>query len=197
MPTASEIRASAVARGRAIKRSNGLTATLFGGSLAVLLAKAFSFKPMGLFIGIVLGLVYSNAFEYFFHRYLLHPLGGSFAKYHLIHHSAWGAPDEALYVNFAKNPWVVVLLFTLNAAPFVAAEWVFRAGLAPGVLIGFVAYFVAYEEIHWRIHLGGWLPSWLHSARQHHRMHHAGAEGRFNVFLPVFDKMAVGLRRFR
>ncbi|SRR5712692_1909490 len=197
MSTAGEIRASAVARGRAVKRSNVLTATLFGGSLAVLLAKAFSFRPIGFFLGIVLGLVYSNAFEYLLHRYLLHPLGSSFAKYHLIHHSTWGAPDEALYVNFAKAPWVVMLLFTINAAPFVAAEWAFRAGFAPGVLIGFLVYFLVYEEIHWRIHLGGWLPSWLQFAQRHHLMHHAGAEERFNVFLPVFDRIAVGLRRFR
>jgi hypothetical protein len=98
-----------------------------------------------------------------------------------------GTPDEPLYVNFAKDPLIVVLLFTVNACPIVAVEYVLRAGFAPGMTVGFVVYFVVYEEIHWRIHLGGWLPSWLESARRHHLKHHAVAEERFSVFLRVFD----------
>lgn len=187
MPTASDIRASAVAKGLSVKRRNALTATIFGGLVAALLVGAFSFKPAGFLVGIFLGLLYANAFEYFFHRFLLHARGRVFAKYHLIHHSTWGAPDEALYMNFASNPLVVVLLFSVHAVPIAALEWVLRAGLAPGMMVGFVVYFVAYEEIHWRIHLGSWLPSWLQSARRHHLRHHADAEGRFNVFLPLFD----------
>ncbi len=195
MPTASEICAAALARGRLVKRRNALTAVIFGVSLAVVAAVVFSFTFIGFFGGIVLGLAYSNAFEYLLHRFLLHPPRRVFAKYHLIHHSTWGAPDEALYANFARDPWVVILLFTVNAAPFIAAEWVFRAGLAPGVLIGFVIYFVAYEEMHWRIHFGGWLPSWLQFARRHHLSHHAAAEERFNVFLPLMDWLVGGFRK--
>lgn len=187
MQTPTEIQAAATARGLAVKKSNALTATVFGGLLAALVAEAFSFKPIGFFSGIPLGLLYANAFEYFFHRFLLHQPKSFLSHYHLVHHATWGAPDEAVYINFASAPWVVVLLFTINALPVVAAEWVFRAGLAPGVPVGFVVYFVAYEEIHWRIHLGGWLPSWLRFAPRHHLMHHAGAEEQFNVFLPVFD----------
>jgi hypothetical protein len=187
MPTASDIDATIFARGLAVKKRNALTAAVFGGLLAALLIKAFSFKPAGFFVGIPLGLLYANAFEYFFHRFLLHPPGRTLAKYHMLHHSTWGTPDEPLYVNFAKNPLIVVLLFTIHAAPIVALEYVLRAGFAPGMMVGFVVYFVAYEEIHWRIHFGGWLPGWLESARKHHLMHHAAAEDRFNVFLPLFD----------
>ncbi|HEX2713674.1 MAG TPA: sterol desaturase family protein [Candidatus Acidoferrales bacterium] len=195
MPAPRDIRAAALARGRLVKKRNALTAAIFGFSLAVIAAKVFSFTFIGFFGGIVVGLVYSNAFEYLLHRYLLHSPHGVFAKYHSIHHSTWGAPDEALYANFARDPWVVVLLFTVNAAPFIAVEWAFRAGLAPGVLVGFVIYFVAYEETHWRVHFGGWLPSWLQFARRHHLSHHAAAEERFNVFLPLFDWLVGGLRK--
>ncbi len=178
---------AALARSLAVKRRNALTAAIFGGLLAALLLEELSFKPAGFLTGLLLGLLYANAFEYFFHRFLLHSSARALARYHMVHHSTWGAPDEPLYVNFAKNPLIVVLLFTVNALPIVALEYVLRAGFAPGMMLAFVVYFVAYEEIHWRIHFGGWLPSRLEPARRHHLMHHAVAEERFNIFLPVFD----------
>lgn len=187
MHTATDVCPATLARSLAVKKRNALTATLFGGLLAALLLEVFSFKPAGFLAGIFLGLLYANAFEYFFHRFVLHPPGRALARYHLLHHSTWGTPDEPLYVNFAKNPLIVMLLFAVNAVPIAALEYVLRAGFAPGMMIGFVAYFVAYEEIHWRIHFGSWLPSWLEGARRHHLMHHAAAEERFNIFLPVFD----------
>lgn len=195
MPTATGIHPATLAKGLAVKRRNALAAALFGGLLAALFIEAFSFRPAGFLVGIPLGLLYANAFEYLFHRFLLHPPGRVFAKYHDIHHSTWGAPDEPLYVNFASNPLVVVLLFSVHAAILFALEWTLRAGLAPGMMVGFVVYFVAYEEIHWRIHLGGWLPAWLEPARRHHLAHHADAEERFNVFLPLFDSLFGPSRR--
>jgi Fatty acid hydroxylase superfamily len=98
-------------------------------------------------MGAGLGLLYANAFEYFFHRFALHPPGRTLAHYHGLHHSTWGTLDEPLYVNFAKNPLIVVLLIAVNGLPVFALEYVLRAGLAPGIMVGFV-YFVAYEEIH-------------------------------------------------
>ncbi len=187
MPTPVEIRAAALARGLAIKRNNALAAILFGGSLALLAAEVYPFQPIRASIGLFIGLLYANAFEYVFHRFWLHAPAGYLAQQHSRHHSSWGAPDEARYVNFARTPWAVVLLLAVNALPFFAAERVFRLGLPPGVLAGFVVYFVVLEEIHWRMHQGGRLPSWLRFGQRHHLAHHAGAPGRFNVFLPVFD----------
>ena len=187
MLATTDISPATFAIGLAAKRRNAVAALLFGGLLVVLLLEKFSFKPAGFLIGILAGLLYANAFEYFFHRFVLHPPGKTLAYYHGLHHSTWGTPDEPLYVNFARNPLVVVLLFALNALPIFAVEYVFRAGLAPAMMISFVVYFVAYEEIHWRIHFGGWLPSWLEFARRHHLQHHAAAEERFNIFLPLFD----------
>jgi len=82
---------------------------------------------------------------------------------------------------------VVVLVFVLNALPIFALELFLHIALAVGIFAGFTLYFIAYEEIHWRFHLGGWLPGWLHLARNHHLLHHGGFEGRYNVFLPIFD----------
>ena len=87
----------------------------------------------------------------------------------------------------ATSPWVVVLVFVLNALPGLALELFLHLGLAVGILAGFTLYFIAYEEIHWRFHLGGWLPGWLRATRNHHMLHHGGFEGRYNVFLPIFD----------
>lgn len=189
MQNPSEIQAAATARGLAIKRNNAVMALAVGGGLALLLGGLFGFKPMGFLVGLVAGLVYANAFEYCFHRFLLHLPGSFLGEQHLVHHSTWGQPDEMQYANFASTPWAVALLFLLNAMPFVVAEWVLAWGLAPGVLTAFTAYFIVFEEIHWRIHLGSRLPSWLQPARRHHLTHHAAAEERFNVFLPLFDRL--------
>jgi hypothetical protein len=82
---------------------------------------------------------------------------------------------------------VVVLVFVLNALPILALELFLHIGLAAGIFAGFTIYFIAYEEIHWRFHIGGRLPGWLRVARSHHMQHHGGFEGRYNVFLPIFD----------
>lgn len=187
MPAEVEIRAANIKFGRRIKRRNALTALLSGGILAASAGVLFPFKPLGLFVGFLVGLVYSNAFEYALHRFVLHAAGGFLQEKHGLHHTTWGGPEEALYVNFARSPWVVVLLFAVNALPVVVTEWLFRWGIAPGVLIAFTVYFVLFEEIHWRIHIDGWLPTWIAAARQHHLRHHAGENERFNVFLPLFD----------
>lgn len=182
-----EIRAAACAQGLARKRRNHLAALLSGSALALLSRKLFPFTFGEFSIGLLVGLFYANGFEYAFHRMVLHWHRGFFAQQHLRHHSTWRAPDEARYVNFARTPWAVVTLFMVNAIPVGLAEWVFRLGWAAGMFVIFTLYYIAFEEIHWRTHVSGWLPPWLRFAARHHLLHHAGAEERFNVFLPVFD----------
>jgi len=67
-----EIRADAIARGRARKRANALAALVAGGVPAI----AFSFiRPLDFKIlaaAFAAGLLWANGFEYVFHRYLLH-----------------------------------------------------------------------------------------------------------------------------
>lgn len=181
-----------ITRSLAVKRNNALTALAAGGALAVFAARAYGFgrpgwAPSGLLLGLVAGLVYANSFEYVLHRYLLHWGHGFLVGRHALHHDSAGTVQEPRYVNFATSPWVVVLLFAVNALPVLAVEHLLHLGLAAGMFAGFTIYFVLYEEIHWRFHLGGWLPDWLQAARRHHMLHHGGFEGRYNVFLPLCD----------
>lgn len=185
-------RSAEIARARRVKRVNALTAMLTGSILTTLVLELVhfhsrAFDPLHLGAGFLAGLLYANAFEYVLHRFFLHWGEGFLVQRHGLHHDTAGAPEEPRYVNFATSPWVVVLVFALNTLPILALEFFLRVGLAVGIFAGFTLYFIAYEEIHWRFHLGGWLPRWLRLARNHHMLHHGGFEGRYNVFLPIFD----------
>ena len=187
-----ESRAAEIARARRVKRVNAITALLIDSVLVALILKLVPFgarawKPLHLVAGFLTGILYANAFEYVLHRFFLHWGQGFLVERHGLHHETAGAPKEPRYVNFATSPLVVVLVFVLNALPIFALELFLHIALAVGIFAGFTLYFIAYEEIHWRFHLGGWLPGWLCLARNHHMLHHGGFEGRYNVFLPIFD----------
>jgi hypothetical protein len=137
-------------------------------------------------LGLVLGLLYSNAFEYVMHRVLLHGTSGYLHRGHERHHVSWGRDDEGLYVRFGP-PVAVVGLLALNSLPLVLLDRM-GAGIGGGAFIGFVAYYVLYEELHWRIHLG-YLPPWLAWMRKHHFAHHKGEAGRYSVLVPVWDAL--------
>jgi hypothetical protein len=185
-------RSAEIARAHHVKRRNAVTAFLMGSILATVVLKLVHFDareldPLRLVAGFLVGVLYANGFEYVLHRFFLHWGEGFLVQRHGLHHDTAGAAEEPRYVNFATSPWVVVLVFVLNALPVFALEFFLRTGFAVGIFAGFTLYFIAYEEIHWRFHLGGWLPGWLRAARGHHMLHHGGFEGRYNVFLPIFD----------
>jgi hypothetical protein len=189
MITPAETRSAVISLGIRVKRKNAITALCTGGVLSLAAFRLWGgveLLPLRLAAGLLLGLVYANAFEYALHRFLLHWGEGLLVRRHALHHDSGGAPEEARYVNFATSPLVVVLVFALNALPVFALQRLWHAGLAVGMFGGFTIYYILYEEIHWRIHLGR-LPVWLQFARHHHMMHHGGFEGRYNVFLPIFD----------
>ncbi len=178
---------AAYARQRKAKKMNALTAL----TAAVILGSAlWILSPpsvLEMIMGCLLGIIWANAFEYIYHRWILHLPGSSFARGHLEHHRASGTPSEVEHVTFARSPLWIVLLFLLNLLPVLGAERVFDVRLAPGIVAAFALYYLAFEEIHWRIHLGGWLPRFLIPARAFHLSHHDRADARFNVFLPLFD----------
>jgi Fatty acid hydroxylase superfamily len=187
-----DARSAEIARAHRVKRRNAITALLSGSILVAVVLELVHFDsreldPLRLVLGFMAGVLYANGFEYVLHRFFLHWGEGFLVQRHGLHHDTAGAAEEPRYVNFATSPWVVVLVFVLNALPVFALEFFLHTGLAPGIFAGFTLYFIAYEEIHWRFHLGGWLPGWLRAARNHHMLHHGGFEGRYNVFLPIFD----------
>lgn len=186
MATSQEIRAAALITGRTLKRKNAITALLCG-AFPGLIAGAYFHPSRGAWaLGIIIGLLWSNAFEYVYHRYLLHWPQSSFGRGHLLHHLTVGMPHEPEQVTFGSSPWLVAALFAVNGIPIVLIDWRVHLGVAPGILCGFSMYMVLVEEIHWRVHLGGWLP-WARRIREYHFAHHDIPDGRYNVFFPLFD----------
>jgi len=194
MPTADEIRIAAIARGRAKKRKNALTAILCGGLPAVILGVMFPSHPARWVTAFLLGLLWANGFEYVYHRFLLHMAGNLLARRHLLHHTSVGTLVEAEHVNLGGSPLWVALLVVVNGTPIIIFDLLFGLGVAPGVLVAFVIYLLAAEEIHWRIHLREWLLPGLRFAKGHHLAHHERANERFNVFLPLCDLLFGSLK---
>ncbi len=186
-PTAEEIRATSIAHGRAIKRKNALTAILCGCVPAAAFAALFPSRPEKWIIGFFLGLLWANAFEYAYHRFLLHLPKSFLGKQHLLHHMSADTPAAAEHVNLGGSPLWVALLFVINGVPVVALDLAFGLGVAPGMLAAFSVYVVLVEDMHWRIHVGRPLPLGLRFAKSHHLAHHDRSDERFNIFLPLFD----------
>lgn len=146
-----------------------------------------------LMIGFVIGLLYSNGFEYFFHRWALHRIGSRFAEGHSKHHESSKKPNQEEHLNFFSGSAVhIVIMFVVNAIPFLLLEWGFDIRILSGILIGFVVYFILMEEIHRRAHTDvGWIPeTW----KTHHMLHHghgpdANEDTNFNIFFPLFDRL--------
>jgi sterol desaturase/sphingolipid hydroxylase (fatty acid hydroxylase superfamily) len=187
MPT--EITVAAIARGQATKRVNALTAVLCGGLPAVVLGIFF---PAGFgrwLAGFIVGLLWASLFEYAYHRFLLHLPGTFFARRHLEHHATVGTATEAEHVNLGGSPVWVVVMFAINGVPVVVLDVLLGLGIAPGMLVAFAVYFLTTEELHWRIHLGEWLPPGFRATRAYHLAHHTHPDARFNIFLPLWDRM--------
>lgn len=185
--TAAETRELAYAHGRTKKRNNALVA-IFSGALPGLLVNhylAADWKHWA--VGIAIGLIWGNGFEYAYHRWLLHRPRSSFGKGHLEHHINVGTPEEAEHVSLGRHPYHIAILFASNGIIVLALDVLFHLRLTPGIFMGWTAYLIAAEEIHWRIHMDGWLPPGLRFARAYHMSHHDIPNTRYNVFLPLFD----------
>jgi hypothetical protein len=178
---------AATVRGRRLKRNNAITALAFGALPGLLLSSFLHPSLLSWIPGILIGMLWANAFEYFYHRFLLHLPRSSFGREHLLHHSTVGTPDEAEHLPFGSSPLYLAGLFATNGLIAVAISWALHIAISPGILTGFSLYLILVEEIHWRIHMGEWLPSAMNGVREYHMAHHDIPEGRFNVFFPVFD----------
>jgi hypothetical protein len=187
IPPSSELRATALRQGRAKKRNNALVALASGVLPALTLALIFPFVWERWLAGLTIGLVWGNAFEYAYHRWLLHRSHSRFAQGHLEHHIHVGTEDEPEHVTLGKSPPHIALLFASNGVVVVLIDALLHLGISSGIFMGWTAYLIAAEEIHWRIHMNEWLPPGLRFARAYHMAHHDLPNARFNVFLPLFD----------
>jgi hypothetical protein len=208
LATPIELTQIAVRHGCDKKRNNAIAAALCGALPAVAVSFHFSSIPfssipwgkwlIGLIAGLVVGLIWGNAFEYFYHRWLLHWSGSPFGAGHREHHAQIGTPEQAEHVALITSPVNIVLLFVINGVPaFLITSLIGLPGILSGIFIGWALYLIATEEIHWRIHMSGWLPPGLRFARAYHMSHHARPNTRYNVFLPLFDFLFENMRQER
>lgn len=187
MATSTEFGEFALHHGLTRKRYNAFAAILSGGIPAVLFARFYPSTWTHWLLGLAVGLLWGNGFEYVYHRWLLHLPGSRLGKGHLEHHASVGTPEEPEHVALGKSPLHVALLFAINGLLAVLIDFPSSLHLLPGIFLGWVVYLVAAEEIHWRIHMHGWLPAGLRSARAYHMHHHDIPDSRYNVFMPIFD----------
>lgn len=180
MPVTQE---AAMRFGRRRHRINLIAALMTGIALVAVLGPSHGFGNY--WMGLLIGLVYANGFEYVYHRWVLHTHGRMTAR-HGEHHAHWCQPDEPAHVSFGSSWLWVAGVITANSVPFLAADRIWGWALAPGITASFALYFILMEDFHWRIHVGE-LPRFLRWCRRHHLRHHAKESAGFNVFLPLFD----------
>ena len=178
----------AIRRGQSKKRNNAIAAILCGALPAVWLGLHASVTWERWAIGLVIGLIWGNGFEYGYHRFLLHRPRNAHGTAHQEHHAQIGSPEEAEHVALISSPLNILLLYVINGVPAVLISVLFGLqSVLSGVFVGWTVYLIVTEEIHWRIHMNGWLPPGLQSARAYHMSHHDIPNSRYNVFLPLFD----------
>lgn len=91
---AAETNASTLAVARMRKLKNAQTAILCGAVPAAVLGTLFPTSPAHWLPGFVVGLVWANAFAYFYHRYLLHLPSTYPGRMHQLHHASIGTPSN-------------------------------------------------------------------------------------------------------
>ncbi len=185
--TPAEIHELALQHGRTKKRNNAIVAILSGALPGLIFNHYLVSDWKHWLMGLALGLLWGNAFEYAYHRWLLHRPRSSFGKGHLEHHTNVGTPEEAEHVSLGRCPYHIAVLFASNGMIVIALDLLLGLRLTPGIFLGWTVYLIGAEEIHWRIHMNGWLPPGLRFARAYHMSHHDVPNARYNVFLPIFD----------
>jgi hypothetical protein len=188
LPTETEIRDTAMGHAQHKKWRNAVAAVFCGICPALWLG--FQSHPtwQDWLLGLIIGLIWGNAFEYAYHRFLLHRPRTQHGAGHQEHHAQIGTPREAEFVALISSPVNIVLLFVINGIPGLLVSFLLGLqGILCGVFIGWSVYVILCEEIHWRIHMKGWLPPGLQFARAYHMSHHDIPNSRYNVFFPIFD----------
>jgi len=187
VPTLTELSEIPFRHGRGKKRNNAIVAVLSGALPGVMLTFYFPSNLERCFLGLIIGLLWGNAFEYAYHRWMLHRPRSPLGKGHLQHHANIGTPEEPEHVSLGKSPLHIAVLFASNGIVVIPIDFLLGLGISPGIFIGWTIYLITAEEIHWRIHMNGWLPPGLRFARAYHMGHHDMPSIRYNVFLPLFD----------
>ena len=143
-----ETNASAIAVARMRKVKNALTAIFCGAVPGAVLGTLFPASPAHWLLGFVVGLIWANAFEDFYHCYLLH-FPSYLGRLHQLHDASVGTPLEVEHLNLGRTPPLVVAAFALTGLVVTfLAEVLFKLRISPGIFIAFTVYVIAVEEVH-------------------------------------------------
>jgi hypothetical protein len=134
-------------------------------------------------VGMLVGFIYANGFEYAHHRLSMHTWRTPFMARHRVHHIAVGTEEEPEHTSFSGSSLSVISLFAINSIPFLVLDFFTHIRITPIVVLAFVIYVLTLEEVHWRIHMYQWVPF----GAKHHLDHHDAANRHYNVFIPLFD----------
>lgn len=105
MPIPIELRQIAVRHGRDKKRKNAVAALLCG-AVPALPVTFYSASPASWqlwFLGLIVGLIWGNGFEYVYHRWLLHRPRSPLGTGHHEHHAHIGTPEDAEHVALISS----------------------------------------------------------------------------------------------
>jgi hypothetical protein len=133
VPTPIEVGQFAFAHGRAKKRNNAIVAIL-SGAFPEWYSRITCTPGLGRWVpGGIIGLLWGNAFEYAYHRWLLHRPRSSFGRGHLQHHMNVGSPEEPEHVSLSRSPFQIALLFASNGIVVIALDVFLSLRIAPGI----------------------------------------------------------------
>src|SRR5256884_9537057 len=135
---------------RRVRFWNAVTAAFCGVLPALVLFRAYPARWRLLLAGFLIGLVWSNGFEYASHRWILHWPKGTLGKGHLLHHSTLGTPYEPEHVTFGSSPLAVAMIFVVNGIPVTLLDRILNLRLAAGVVVGVRRDFIISPEQHLR-----------------------------------------------
>src|SRR5690349_4383068 len=122
LTTVRELEPAAMAVGLSKKRQNAIAALLAGVLPAIILGRHLPLTWSRVVAGFAIGFLWANAFEYAYHRWLLHWPKSIFGKGHLRHHMTTGSPDEPEFVTLGSSPVAVLALFVINGVPLIAVD---------------------------------------------------------------------------
>src|SRR5262245_54408877 len=74
-------------------------------------------------LGLMIGFLWGNAFEYSYHRWILHRPGSAFSKGHREHHAQLGAIAEAEHVTLGSSTLNVAILFLINGMVVILTDF--------------------------------------------------------------------------
>src|SRR5437588_11255085 len=102
---------------RRVRFWNAVTAAFCGVLPALVLIRAYPARWRLLLAGFLLGLVWSNGFEYAYHRWILHWPKGTLGKGHLLHPSTLRTPYEPEHGSVGSSPPPAAMIVVVDGTP--------------------------------------------------------------------------------